>query len=80
MMQTDTTLFPGFELKLFPASAGDVRLRCGGAGSSLILLHGNPQTHMMWHAIAPDLARHFKVYCPDIRGYGVSPKPLKSAD
>ncbi|MEM9912594.1 MAG: alpha/beta hydrolase, partial [Pseudomonadota bacterium] len=46
----------------------------------LILLHGNPQTHMMWHAIAPDLARHFKVYCPDIRGYGVSPKPLKSAD
>ena len=56
---------------------GDVtiRLRSGGAGPPLLLLHGHPQTHVMWHKIAPDLARDFTVVAPDLRGYGGSSKP-----
>lgn len=74
------TFFEGFELLTVELPAGAVRLRRGGAGPALLCLHGNPQTHVMWHAIAPELARHFTVYCPDLRGYGVSPKPDASAD
>ncbi|MEM8537591.1 MAG: alpha/beta hydrolase [Pseudomonadota bacterium] len=44
------------------------------------MIHGNPQTHAMWHETAPRLADQFTVYCPDLRGYGLSPKPPASAD
>lgn len=47
----------------------------GGAGRPLLLLHGYPQTHAMWHAVAPALAEHYFVVCPDLRGYGDSDKP-----
>ena len=47
----------------------------GGSGSPLLLLHGYPQTHVMWHKVAPLLAHHFHVICPDLRGYGDSSKP-----
>jgi haloacetate dehalogenase len=47
----------------------------GGAGPAVLLLHGYPQTHAMWHRVAPDLAEHFTVVCPDLRGYGDSAKP-----
>ena len=60
--------------------AGRIRLRHGGQGPALLLLHGSLQTHAMWHAVAPPLARHFTVYCPDLRGYGGSFKPAPSAD
>ncbi len=56
------------------------RYRIGGSGPPLLLLHGNPQTHAMWHRVAPELARRFTVVCPDIRGYGFAPKPAPSAD
>lgn len=73
-------LFPDFQLETIALPQGPVRLRRGGAGPPLVCLHGNPQTHLMWHAVAPSLAAHFTVYCPDLRGYGVSPKPPASAD
>jgi haloacetate dehalogenase len=52
-----------------------VNVRHGGAGPPLLLLHGYPQTHGMWHRVAPVLADRFTVVCPDLRGYGDSDKP-----
>lgn len=50
-------------------------VRGGGAGRPLLLLHGYPEKHAMWHAVAPALAEHHFVVCPDLRGYGGSDKP-----
>ena len=70
-----TELFPGFTTHRIETRA--VRLHCvaGGDGPPVLLLHGYPQTHAMWHRVAPPLARHFTVVCPDLRGYGDSGKP-----
>jgi pimeloyl-ACP methyl ester carboxylesterase len=46
-----------------------------GEGSPIVLLHGFPQTHLMWRHVAPKLAEHHTVICPDLRGYGTSSKP-----
>ena len=73
-------LFDGFVLETIDLPDGPVRVRRGGDGPPLICLHGNPETHMMWHAVAPELAKQFTVYCPDLRGYGVSAKPPHSDD
>lgn len=70
-----TGFFEGFSLGEFAGT----RYRRGGSGPPLLLLHGNPQTHAMWHKVAPVLARRFTVVCPDIRGYGFAPKPPPSA-
>ena len=72
--------FPGFVLEEISVRGGAIRLRRGGAGPPLLLLHGNPQTHAMWHKVAPALARHYTVVCPDLRGYGGSFKPAATAD
>jgi haloacetate dehalogenase len=72
--------FPGFTLEHVQVGDGAVRLRRGGSGPPLLLLHGNPQTHAMWHAVAPALARRFTVVCPDLRGYGQSLKPPATPD
>lgn len=72
--------FPGFELTTVETPAGRIRLRHGGSGPPLLLLHGNPQTHVMWHKVAPELARRFTVICPDLRGYGGSFKPPATDD
>ena len=71
--------FEGFELAFVELPAGRFRLRRGGKGPALLLLHGNPQTHAMWHGLAPALARDYSVFCPDLRGYGQSVKPPASA-
>ncbi|MEM9970180.1 MAG: alpha/beta hydrolase [Pseudomonadota bacterium] len=72
--------FTDFDLVTLDTPAGKQRLRVGGDGPPMVLIHGNPQTHAMWHAVAPELARHYTVYCPDLRGYGTSPKPPASDD
>jgi len=73
-------MFESFTLTTCDLPEGRIRLRHGGAGPPLLLLHGNPQTHAMWHLVAPALARRFSVVCPDLRGYGGSFKPPASAD
>ena len=73
-------MFEGFTEEMRDAGGQLLRLRRGGAGPPLLLLHGNPQTHAMWHRVAPVLARRFTVICPDLRGYGRSAKPPVSAD
>lgn len=72
--------FEGFTLGTVAVAGGDIRLRHGGAGPLLLLLHGNPQTHAMWHRMAPALAERFRVVCPDLRGYGGSFKPEATVD
>ncbi|WP_159348026.1 alpha/beta fold hydrolase [Roseomonas harenae] len=72
--------FDGFTLETRKVNGASLRLRRGGEGPPLLLLHGNPQTHAMWHKVAPVLARRFTVICPDIRGYGFSTKPAVSPD
>ena len=72
--------FEDFTLDHVNVDGGDIRLRYGGNGPPLLLLHGNPQTHAMWHRVAPALAERFRVVCPDLRGYGGSFKPEVTAD
>lgn len=72
--------FEGFTLEQVKVRDGEMRLRRGGSGPPLLLLHGNPQTHAMWHLVAPKLAERFTVVCPDLRGYGGSLKPPATAD
>ena len=73
-------LFPGFASRRIETDGADIHCVVGGAGPPLLLLHGYPQTHAMWHRVAPDLARHFTVVCPDLRGYGDSSKPPALTD
>jgi len=72
--------FEGFTLEQVKVKDGTLRVRRGGSGPALLLLHGNPQTHAMWHKVAPVLSQRFTVVCPDLRGYGQSFKPPCSAD
>jgi len=74
------TMFEGFELAAVDTGEVTIRLRRGGSGPPLLLLHGHPQTHAMWHRVAPRLAGDFTVVCPDLRGYGGSSKPPTSPD
>lgn len=73
-------IFQDFDLTHIDVPRGPMRVRVGGNGPALLLLHGNPQTHVMWHAVAPLLAPHFTLVCPDLPGYGGSFKPPVSAD
>jgi len=68
-------LFPGFEKLRLRTSGATINLVHGGKGPPVLLLHGYPETHAMWHRVAPDLARAHSVVCADLRGYGASSKP-----
>lgn len=68
-------LFPGFKAHWIDGPEGRIFARVGGSGEPVVLLHGFPQTHAMWHRIAPELARRFTVVCLDLRGYGWSSAP-----
>src|SRR5436309_10662484 len=68
-------MFEGFELTTIDTGEAQIRVRHGGSGPPLLLLHGYPQTHAMWHKIAPRLAQDFTVVAADLRGYGDSGKP-----
>ena len=73
-------MFEGFGLHHLNVGEATIRLRIGGSGPPLLLLHGNPQTHVIWHRIAPRLAENFTVVAADLRGYGGSSKPPTTAD
>jgi len=72
--------FPGFERRVVKISGADINLLTGGSGPPLLLLHGYPQTHVMWRKIAPGLAKEFTLVIPDLRGYGDSAKPPAGPD
>src|SRR5436189_4348828 len=73
-------LFPGFASHWIDTSIGKMFARSGGAGPPLLLLHGYAQSNVMWHRVAPELARHFTLILPDLPGYGWSVAPRASAD
>jgi haloacetate dehalogenase len=68
-------LFPGFESHWINTEAGRIFARSAGDGPPLVLVHGFPQTHAMWHRLAPELAKTHRVVCMDLRGYGWSSAP-----
>lgn len=68
-------LFPGFRLLDVETSGARIRVRTGGEGPPLLLLHGYPQTHALWHKVAERLRGSFTLVCADLRGYGDSEKP-----
>jgi len=84
MMLTDLpvtdTLFPGFRLLDVATSGARIRVRTGGQGPALLLLHGYPQTHALWHKLAGRLSQRFTLVCADLRGYGDSEKPPTDAE
>ena len=73
-------MFDGFRLERVDVGEAVLRVRHGGSGPPVLLLHGHPRTHATWHRVAPLLARSHTVVCPDLRGYGESSKPATTAD
>jgi haloacetate dehalogenase len=72
-------LYPDFASHWIDTSVGKIFVRSGGHGPPLLLLHGYTQTNVMWHRIAPALARHFSLVIPDLPGYGWSAIPYANA-
>jgi haloacetate dehalogenase len=73
-------MFDGFTAEVIETGETSIFVRRGGDGPPLLLLHGFPQTHLMWRDVAPRLARDFTVVCADLRGYGASGCPASTAD
>jgi haloacetate dehalogenase len=67
-------MFEGFTNETIETGSARIACRRGGSGPPLLLLHGNPQTHAMWHRVAPALAERYEVIAADLRGYGASQK------
>ena len=68
-------MFDGFESHIIDVDGVKINLKTAGYGQPVLLLHGYPQNHFMWHRVAPFLAQHFTVVASDLRGYGDSDKP-----
>lgn len=68
-------MFEGFEERTIATAGAEIYLRLGGSGPPLLLLHGYPQTHVMWHRLAAPLAERYTLVIPDLRGYGRSSNP-----
>lgn len=73
-------MFEGFDTRDVATSETTIHVRTAGSGPPVLLLHGYPQTHACWHAVAPILAERFTVVVADLRGYGDSAKPSSTAD
>jgi haloacetate dehalogenase len=73
-------MFEGFRLERVEVGEATLRVRHGGTGPPVLLLHGHPRTHATWHRVAPLLAAERTVVCPDLRGYGQSSKPPTTPD
>lgn len=70
-------MFEGFDLREVQTAGAALRVRVGGEGPAVLLLHGHPRTHTTWHRVAPLLVEAgLRVVCPDLRGYGKSSKPV----
>ena len=74
------TRFDGFARETLATSGAEISLVRGGSGPPLLLLHGAPQTHAMWHEVAPVLAESHTIVATDLRGYGDSSKPRGGGD
>jgi haloacetate dehalogenase len=72
-------MFESFTASGVQGPAGHLHTLCGGQGAPLLLLHGHPQSHVMWHAVAEELARSFTVVLMDLRGYGDSERVASDA-
>jgi haloacetate dehalogenase len=78
-MGKSTDFFPGFHARRVPTDEGvEIHALAGGSGPPLLVLHGHPQTHVIWHRVAGRLAERFSVVLADLRGYGDSSKPAGS--
>ena len=73
-------MFAGFQTAQRQVNGVHIAYRIGGSGPGLLLIHGHPQTHVIWHKVAEQLAEHFTVVAADLRGYGDSEKPEAVAD
>ncbi|WP_438978673.1 alpha/beta fold hydrolase [Polynucleobacter sp.] len=73
-------LFPDFEPRVFEVNGIQIAGHIGGSGSPLLLLHGHPQTHAIWHKLAPALMKSHTLVMTDLRGYGDSSKPQGDID
>jgi len=67
-------------LERIDVGEAELRVRHGGSGAPILLIHGHPRTHVTWHRVAPLLADRYRVVCPDLRGYGESSKPETTPD
>lgn len=77
--ETMTPATAGFTYQRVPVADGvSLNAAVSGSGSPIVLLHGFPQTHLMWRHVAADLAADHTVICPDLRGYGASDKPVET--
>ena len=74
-----TNLFPETHEQRFALDGVEIFARVGGSGPPLLLIHGFPQTHAMWHRVAPTLMRNFTCVMPDLHGYGLSSCPANDA-
>jgi haloacetate dehalogenase len=73
-------MFEGFSDVSASIDGVNIHAVKGGSGPALLLLHGHPQTHVIWHKVVPSLTKHFTVVAADLRGYGDSGKPEASPD
>jgi haloacetate dehalogenase len=73
-------LYPGYASRWIDTSIGKIFARVGGSGPPLLLLHGHPQSNVMWHRVAPELAPHFTLVIADLPGYGWSVAPPAQPD
>ena len=73
-------MFEGFTRRRLRANGVEINTLVDGSGPPLLLLHGYPQSHLIWHRVAPELAKRYTVVATDLRGYGASEKPVGLAD
>ena len=73
-------MIPGFEPRRVSAGGSTFGVHTAGFGPAVLLLHGYPQTHLIWRHLAPGLARRFSIVAPDLKGYGASDAPPPAPD
>lgn len=78
--EPDRSLMKGFRYETVRTGGADINVAVGGNGAPLLLIHGNPLTHVSWHRVAPQLVERFTVIATDLRGYGDSSKPEGGED